>query len=90
MSNVPEKGGAEAFCTMAEVAAQLGIAASSVNRAMQALQKRHILMKRKQGKWHVNTWLMYNGDFDSWNVDAEHDPEPIWVRGVDMATGEVK
>ena len=90
MAHVPEKGGADAFCTMQDIADELNLAASSVNRTMQSLQRRRILTKIRQGKWHVNTWLMYNGDFDSWNAEADDEPEPIWMRGVDATTGEIK
>lgn len=90
MSHVPEKGGAEAHCTMQEIADQIGVQQPSVARVIKSLKDRRIVWMVKQGKWRVNTWLMYNGDFDSWNVEAEHDPEPIWSRGVDAATGEVR
>jgi hypothetical protein len=90
--HIPEKGGSDAFCTMQEIADMLGIAHQSVSRIMKMLRERNIVMRRtsKIGRWHVNAWLVYNGDFDSWNAEAEHDPEPIWVRGVDAETGEVK
>lgn len=89
MAAVPEKGGADAFCTQKEIADRLGVAQQSVARAMNTLQERRIIMRIRNGRWHVNTWLMYNGDFDSWNAEAEEDPEPIWVRGVNPETGEV-
>ena len=91
-SHIPEKGGTDAFCTMQEIADQLGVAQQSVSRAMKALRERRIILKRSNriGRWHVNSWLLYNGDFDSWNAEAEDDPEPIWVRGVDAQTGEVR
>jgi hypothetical protein len=92
MACVPEKGGSEAFCTLQEIADRHEIPLSSVSRAMKSLRDRRIIMKndRRIGRWHVNAWLMYNGDFDSWNVEAEQDPEPIWSRGVDAMTGEIK
>lgn len=90
MSHVPEKGGADAFCTQAELAAQLGVLQPSVTRAMKELQARQIVVSAGRGRWHVNTWLMYNGDFDSWNAEAEQDAEPIWVRGADVTTGEIR
>lgn len=90
MASVPEKGGADAFCTMQDVADLLGIKASSAGRVFKALQERRIIWKIRQGKWHVNAWLMFNGDFDSWNAEADHDPEPIWQRGVNAETGEIK
>lgn len=90
MSHVPEKGGAEAHCTMQDIADQIGVLQPSVARAMRSLSRRRIIWMVRQGRWRVNTWLMYNGDFDSWNAEADHDPEPLWVRGVDPDTGEVK
>lgn len=90
MASVPEKGGADAFCTMQEIADRLEVAPSSAARVFKALQDRQILRKLRQGRWHVNSWLMYNGDFDSWNTEAEADPEPVWTRGADVKTGEVR
>lgn len=90
MSFVPEKGGADAFCTQREVAEKMGVPQQSVARAMNVLQERRLIAKIRNGRWHVNTWLMYNGDFDSWNAEAEQDPEPIWMKGVDGETGEVR
>lgn len=90
MANVPEKGGADAFCTQAEVAKTLGVMQPSVTRAMRELQARRVVWPIGRGRWHVNTWLMFNGDFESWGAEAERDPEPVWVRGVDAGTGEMK
>jgi hypothetical protein len=90
MAHVPEKGGREAYCTMQEIADFLGVKQTSVSRAMKGLKERHILWLVKQGKWRVNAWLTYNGDFDSWGAEAEQDPEPVWARGADPVTGEVK
>lgn len=90
MSHVPEKGGADAFCTVQEIADQLVIAKTSAGRAFRVLADRRIIMKIRDGRWHVNTWLMFNGDFDSWNAEVDQDPEPIWMRGVDAETGEIK
>lgn len=89
MSFVPPRGGADAFCTQKELATRLGVAQQSVARAMSTLQDRRIVRRVRNGRWHVNTWLMYNGDFDSWDAEAEDDPEPIWTRGVNPETGEV-
>lgn len=87
---IPEKGGNVAYITQREIAAQFGIRSSNVAKTMTALRKRHILWPlRQQGRWQVNAWIAYNGDFDSWNSDADTDPEPIWMRGVDAETGEV-
>lgn len=90
MAHVPEKGGTDAYCTMQEIADLLGVKQTSVSRAMKALKDRHIIRLVRQGRWHVNAWLTHNGDFDSWATDADKDPEPIWVRGVDPQTGELK
>jgi hypothetical protein len=88
---IPEKGGNIAFVTQQEIADRLNIAPPNVSKVMSALRKRHIVWPLKQrGRWQVNAWVAYNGDFDSWNSDAEVDPEPIWVRGVDPETGEVR
>jgi hypothetical protein len=91
VSHIPEKGGSDAFCTLQEVADELGIAIQSVHRAVKAMRERYIIIRRTSriGRYHVNAWLVYNGDFDSWNVEAENDPEPIWVRA-DPRTGEVR
>lgn len=89
MAAVPEKGGADAFCTMREIAGAVGSPQPSVWRTMDVLQDRRILRKVRNGRWHVNAWLMFNGDFDSWNAEADLDPEPIWVRNVNSETGEI-
>ena len=31
----------------------------------------------------------FNGDFDSWSAETDEFPEPIWTRGVNIATGEL-
>lgn len=90
MGAVPEKGGADAFTTQQEIAETLGIPQSNVGRAIKTLKDRRLVWRLRNGRWHVNTWLAYNGDFDSWNQEAEHDPEPIWVRGVNPETGEIR
>lgn len=90
MAHVPERGGREAYCTIQEIADYLQVRETSVSRAMKGLKDRHIVWLVRQGRWAVNAWLTYNGDFDSWAAEAENDPEPIWVRGVDAQTGEVK
>jgi DNA-binding transcriptional ArsR family regulator len=92
MSHVPEKGGADAKCTLQEIASEIGMALSSVSRSAKMLRERNVLLKRdrRQGRWRVSSWLMYNGDFDSWNAEVEKDPEPVWVRDVDLTTGEIQ
>jgi len=91
LAAVPEKGGATAYITQQEIANRLGVHQPSVARTMKALHERNIVWPLPQrGRWQINSWLAYNGDFDSWNAEAEQDPEPVWVRGVDVNTGEVK
>lgn len=90
MAHVPKLGGGDAYCTMQDIADSLGVAQPSVSRTMQALKARHIISPIRQGRWHVNAWLMYNGSFDDWGAEAENDPEPIWTRGADPKTGEVR
>jgi DNA-binding IclR family transcriptional regulator len=92
MAHVPEKGGRDAYCTLQEIADLHGMPLSSVSRAMKALRGRNVILKPdgRIGRWRVNAWLMYNGDFDSWNTEAEADPEPTWSRGADPDTGEIR
>lgn len=92
MEAVPEKGGRDAFITLREVAEKVGSTNPSVSRCVKDLRERNILFKRDGhvGRYSINAWLMFNGDFDSWSSEASEDAEPIWVRGADTATGEVK
>lgn len=91
MRAVPEKGGRTAFVTMEEIAEQIGSTTPSVSRAIKSLRERNIVWRpdSRIGRLNVSAWLMYNGDFDSWNMEAEKDPEPLWTRGVNTKTGEV-
>lgn len=90
MAHVPEKGGAEAHCTLQEIADELEVSGPYVAKIMKALRARRIVTTLRTGKHHVNTWLAYNGDFDSWNAEAENEAEPVWQRNVDPETGEVR
>jgi hypothetical protein len=93
MASVPERGGADARCSLTDIATSLGIAVSSVSRAMKELRDRNIVLKTSNriGHYRVNTWLAYNGDFDSWATEVEKDPEPKWRRdGTHPGTGEVE
>jgi hypothetical protein len=90
VKHVPEKGGNEARCTLAEIADETGIAGPNVSRIMKTLRDRRLLHTERQGVHHVSPWLAWSGDFDSWNAEAEKWPEPIWERGLDTETGEVK
>ena len=89
MSYVPEKGGATAFCTLQEVADMVGSKLPNVSKVVKDLRGRNVVWRERNGRWRVNAWLVFNGDFDSWNTDAEEDPEPVWVRRVHRGTGEV-
>lgn len=92
MQAIPEKGGIRATVTIAEIAEQISSPAPSVARTLKLLQDRHLVMRegRKVGRLIVNPYLMFNGDFDSWGDETEKFPEPVWSRGVNAATGEVK
>ena len=91
MEAVPEKGGNKAFITLQEIAEKVGSTTPSVSRCVASLRSRNIILKveSRVGRWAINSWLMYNGDFDSWAAESLEDPEPVWTR-VDTATGEVK
>jgi DNA-binding transcriptional ArsR family regulator len=90
LGHVPEKGGCESHCTLAEIAADVGVLAPSVSRVVKDLRGRNLVRTIRQGKHEINPWIAYNGDFDSWNSEAEDWPEPTWVRGADAETGEIK
>lgn len=90
LARVPERGGAEAFAVVDDMARELDVSGSYVSKILRDLRERNVVMKVRNGKYHVNTWLAYNGDFDSWNAEVDDDPEPIWSRGVDVATGEIR
>ena len=92
MSAVPKTGGSVAFITVEEVARIVGSSRPSVNRTLSLLKERRIIMRDRgsSGRLRVSPWLMFNGDFSSWNVETESEEEPVWVRGVDPVTGEVK
>lgn len=89
VKHIPERGGNEARCTLAEVADETGIAAPNVSRIAKTLRDRHLLRSERLGKHYVSPWLAWSGDYDSWNAEADSWPEPIWMRGVNAETGEV-
>jgi hypothetical protein len=89
MAHVPEKGGCDSFVTGKKIAEELGVSQQYVAGILRTLRERHIAWSTGYGQMHVNAWIMYNGDFDSWNAEAEEDPEPIWG-GVDPTTGEIR
>lgn len=90
MRHVAEKGGTESRCTIAEVADEIGMKAPNVSRIMKDLRDRHVVRTIRLGYHEITPWLAYSGDFDSWNAETNLWPEPIWVRGVNPETGEVK
>ena len=90
MRKVPEKGGSTAYCTLSEIAKTLGVRLSYVSRVVGDLKARRVLWNERQGQWHINTHLGWNGDFEGWAIASDQEPEPIWHRsGVDPVTGEV-
>lgn len=92
MNAIPEKGGIHAAITIAEIAEQIESSAPSVARSLKQLQERRLIMREgtRVGRLVVNPYLMFNGDFDSWAVETDGYEEPVWKRGVDTATGEVR
>ncbi len=91
MAGVPEKGGRVAFVTVGEIAEAAHSTTPSVSRALKSMAERNIIWRpdNRTGRLAVSAWLMFNGDFDSWAVEVEMDPEPVWTRGANLATGEV-
>lgn len=89
MDAIPEKGGCRAFVTNAEIAEEIQSTTPSVSRTLVSLRDRRIVLREGTGRLVVNPWIMYNGDFDSWDAETKDFEEPIWVRA-DMATGEVR
>lgn len=87
---IPEKGGGEARVTTSELADRLSMKPQNVSRGLRSLRDRHVIRTPRQSVHEVTPWLAYSGDFDSWNSEVDGWPEPIWVRGVDTETGEVK
>ena len=89
MQHVPPLGGRDAFCTQAELAEVLDMHRVTVGQTLLQLRDRHIVWNTRRGHWRVSAWLMYNGDYNSWNAECELDEEPVWMRNVDPATGEI-
>lgn len=87
---IPEKGGNLSHITGTRIADVTGIAAPNVSVVMRSLRERHLIQPVRRGVQEVSPWLAYSGDFDSWNAEAENWPEPVWMRGVDAATGELR
>lgn len=90
VKHVPERGGNESRVSQAEVADKTGIDPGTVSKIMKALRARHLLHTERPGVHLISPWLCWSGDYDSWNAEAEKWPEPVWVRGADSETGEVK
>lgn len=85
---IPERGGIEARTTATELAAQLNTSPQYVSKILKALQDRRIVKRVRNGVYEINPWVLYNGDFSSWNAEADEWPEPIWRRdGADLTTG---
>lgn len=90
MAHVPPRTGSVSYCTVTQLADELGMHVSDVSKTMKALRERYIIRTVRQGQHHVNTWLVFSGSFDEWNATDDTETEPIWHRhGVDPATGEV-
>ena len=90
MAFIQEKGGVEARVSVRELSERVGIAEPNVSRMFKLLRERRIILTHRIGVHEVNPWLAYNGDFDSWSTETEKWDEPIWSRGVDVKTGEMK
>lgn len=86
---IPERGGTEARVSITEVADTMGIAEQNVSRTFRTLRARHIVRSPRRGVHEINPWILFNGDFESWNVETSSWPEPVWER-VDAKTGEVR
>lgn len=87
-SHIPERGGTEARTSTTELAGELGISQQYVAKVLKDLKDRRIVRCQRQMVYEISPWLLYNGDFASWNMDAETWPEPVWRRdGADLATG---
>lgn len=92
MAAVPEKGGTGAFITGTEIAEKVNSTQPAVSRALRSLRDRRVILKPdgRVGRYQVNAWLMYNGDFESWAAETENTPEPIWAKNVNLSTGEIE
>lgn len=89
-AHIPERGGTEARTFSWELAKELGVSQQFVSRTIKPLKDRHIIRAPYRHVFEVTPWLLYNGDFASWNAEAEEWPEPIWRRdGADVETGVV-
>jgi len=88
--HIPERAGTEARVSLAEIADETGISPPNVSTIVKRLRERRILHTERRGVHHINPWILYSGDYDSWNTEAEKWQEPIWHRDVDPATGEMK
>lgn len=89
-AHIPDHGGCDAFITPAEIAEEMGVSQPYIFQILKVLKDRRIIWKVRNGRYHVSAWLVYNGDYDSWNSEADIDPEPVWARGVNVTTGEMK
>lgn len=70
----------EASITLAEVAAQLSVAESSVARTMKSLRERNIVITRRQGAHRVNSHIMFRGSNQDWDIATDTEKEPVWKR----------
>lgn len=89
-ARIPQKGGVEARVSVNEIAAGCEMKPQNVSKIMKDLRARNILRTLRVGVHQITPWLLYNGDFDSWNMETDEWPEPVYVRGVDAETGEVR
>jgi len=89
LRHVPERSGTISFVQVNQIAKETGIHPANVSKVMKGLRDRRIVRTVRQGQHHVNAWIAYSGDFTSWSVEEDVEPEPIWSRGVDSTTGEV-
>lgn len=88
--HIPERGGTEARTWTSELAEEMGVSQQFISRTIKPLRDRRIVRTPARNVFEITPWLLYNGDFSSWNAEAEEWPEPIWRRdGADVYTGEV-
>lgn len=90
LDHVPERSGTVSFVQVSQIAKETGIHPANVSKVMKALRDRRIVKTIRQGQHHVNAWIAYSGDFTSWSLDEDIEPEPIYVRNADAETGEIK
>lgn len=70
----------ESRVSTAEIAREVGMAASNVSRTLSELRARRIVRTITPGAHRVSPHIAFRGSADEWDLATDETPEPDWSR----------